>query len=218
MMNALFVLGLLLPLSLGDSFGKRFSEVHGQRFSEVHELTALNFDKTAEPKSAWLILFYAPWCGHCKKMAPDFERLAEHYHRASPQRVHIGRVDATQHSGLATRFDIKGYPTLVLLRGGERLADYSGERTFDALSQFVDEQLSLPPSAPRPASPKTGAPAARAKNPKNGAAAYYLHAKEALSWVTDDPFRFAGCCLATAVVIGGSFILALFVTTTPSPR
>ena len=103
------------------------------------------------------------------------------------------------------------------MRGGERLADYSGERTFEALSQFVDEQLSLP-SAPRPAASKTGAPAARAKKPKSGAAAYYLHAKEALSWVTDDPFRFAGCCLATAIVIGGSFIVALFVTTTPSPR
>ena len=85
----------------------------------VHELSALNFEKAKEVGSSWLILFYAPWCGHCKKMAPAYERVAEHYHRATPQRVNVGRVDATAHPMLASAYEVQGYPTLVLLRDGK---------------------------------------------------------------------------------------------------
>jgi len=201
----------------------------GRHYREVHELTALNFEKAMQPGSSWLVLFYAPWCGHCKKLAPAYEKLAEHYHRATPQFVHIGRVDATQHSNLATQFDIKGYPTLILLRGGERIADYSGARTFEGLAEFVDEQLALPPSAPRrPSAPKKGgggakgnargAPAARPS--KRGAAAYYLYMKQSVIWLLTeaDPVTAALSALAVAVSLGLGLIGLLVATTAPSPR
>jgi len=162
----------------------------------------------------------APWCGHCKKLAPAYEKVATHYHRASPQRVHVGRIDATQHAGLATQYEIKGYPTLILLRGGERVADYTGARTFEALVDFVDETLALPPGAPRSPSARKAAAPTRTKKKSVGAAAYYLYGKESLVWLFTeaDSMTFAFAALATVVSFGVGLVVVLVAATTPSPR
>lgn len=116
-------------------------------FEEVHTLDARTWEKTQS--GAWFILFYAPWCGHCRKLAPIFESVAEHYHRASPQRVSLGKVDATANQALSAPFELKGYPTLILLRDGKR-QDFSGKRTFEGLVEFVEAALALPPGTPLP--------------------------------------------------------------------
>jgi len=105
--------------------------------SEVIQLSADNFHKTEE--GFWLIKFYAPWCSHCKKMAPVYERLAAHYHRASNAGVSVGKVDGTEESALQTRFNVQGYPTIVLLHNGRKVADFSGKRTFDSIQAFVSK-------------------------------------------------------------------------------
>jgi len=215
-MKRLIVLTLasLLPLASADA------PAVGRHYREVHELTTMNFEKAQEPGSAWLVLFYAPWCGHCKKLAPAYEKVATHYHRASPQRVHVGRIDATQHAGLATQYEIKGYPTLILLRGGERVADYTGARTFEALVDFVDETLALPPGAPRSPSARKAAAPTRTKKKSVGAAAYYLYGKESLVWLFTeaDSMTFAFAALATVVSFGVGLVVVLVAATTPSPR
>ena len=48
-------------------------------YQEAHEITGKNWDKVQD--GTWLLKFYAPWCAHCKKMAPIFEEVAEHFHR-----------------------------------------------------------------------------------------------------------------------------------------
>ena len=55
----------------------------------------------------------APWCGHCKKLAPTYERVATYFAEAKRgSGVNVAKIDATEHPGLAGRFDVKGYPTL----------------------------------------------------------------------------------------------------------
>ena len=99
-----------------------------------YELDARNYPKVND--GVWLIMFYAPWCGHCKKLKPVFEQVAEHFHR-SEHEVKVARIDGATHPGLMAPFDIKGYPTVVLLRNGERIADFDGARTFVSMQQFV---------------------------------------------------------------------------------
>lgn len=72
-------------------------------------------------EGVWAVEFYAPWCGHCKKLAPTWAALAG---EVAPQ-VQVGQVDATAQPALAQRLQIRGYPTLKLFKEG-RVYEYAG--------------------------------------------------------------------------------------------
>ena len=76
----------------------------------VTELTADNFDDSVKGNKAF-VKFYAPWCGHCKKLAPTWEEVATRL----VGEINVAKVDASQDRSLATRFDIKGFPTVLFL-------------------------------------------------------------------------------------------------------
>lgn len=76
-------------------------------------------------------MFYAPWCGHCKNMKPDFSKLAK-FMNENNKPVKIAKVDATVHGEIATKFNVQGYPTLFYFQNGEP-KNYEGERTFEAM-------------------------------------------------------------------------------------
>ena len=88
--------------------------------------------------------FYAPWCGHCKTLAPKFENLAQAL-EGDQDVVLIAKVDATKHPALAQRFEVSGYPTLKWFpAGSDRSAvPYSGGRDEAALMTFIKQQTGI---------------------------------------------------------------------------
>jgi protein disulfide-isomerase-like protein len=75
-------------------------------------LTDANFDEQTKKHSTGLLVeFYAPWCGHCKSLAPEYASAAGKLGAMTPPRF-LGKVDATVQEKTAKRFGVDGYPTL----------------------------------------------------------------------------------------------------------
>lgn len=83
-----------------------------------------------------LVKFYAPWCGHCKKLVPIWDELAEAF-KAHPSVV-IAKFDATVNE--AEGVQIKGYPTLTFYpRDNKKGITYEGERDLESLKKWLNE-------------------------------------------------------------------------------
>ncbi|KAJ1636162.1 thioredoxin-like protein [Pavlovales sp. CCMP2436] len=111
----------------------------GASASAVVELTEANFDAetkigTDEARPTF-VEFFAPWCGHCKKLAPAWEELAATLQNEGEPTA-IASVDATIHKDVAARFGIRGFPSLILLRDGQ-MYKYKGSRAVEDLAKFV---------------------------------------------------------------------------------
>merc|ERR1719205_334420 len=102
------------------------------------DLTPENWDAQTNGKSVF-IKFFAPWCGHCKRMAPDWEKLADEW--AGNEVGLVAEVDCTaEGKPLCDQNGVKGFPTL---KYGDptALEDYSGGRSFKDFSSFAKENL-----------------------------------------------------------------------------
>ena len=89
----------------------------------VAVLTNETFEAFAQKHPTFFVKFYAPWCGHCKKMAPDYSKLA--LLMAKEGGIPIAKVDATVEKELGQKYGVKGYPSLKLFKHGKPL-DYKG--------------------------------------------------------------------------------------------
>lgn len=81
------------------------------------------------------IKFYAPWCGHCQRLAPAWEALAHSFEH--DKSVTIGKVDCTQYQAICTQYEVKGYPTLLWIVDGKKVEKYSGDRSHEDLKKFA---------------------------------------------------------------------------------
>ena len=112
--------------------------LNGDNFSEL----VWNGEKTVDG-NAWFVKFYAPWCGHCKKLAPTWAQLADE----NEATLNVGKVDCTEESNKAicSQFGVKGYPTLIYFPTDEgynnQFFKHAGSRTLDGLLSYsVDKK------------------------------------------------------------------------------
>ena len=96
-------------------------------------LTDENFDEVLQKYPHILVEFYAPWCGHCKKLAPEYSAAAE---VLKADNIPLGKVDATIHSKLGSRFAVQGYPTLKFFVNGKD-TEYNGGRTKNEIVSWL---------------------------------------------------------------------------------
>jgi protein disulfide-isomerase A1 len=99
-----------------------------------------NFQAAMDAHDTLLVEFYAPWCGHCKRLAPEYAKAAKTLKKDG---FSIAKVDATVARDTADKFEVQGYPTLKFFRNG-KASDYTGGRTESDIVQWVRKKSGPP--------------------------------------------------------------------------
>jgi len=103
--------------------------------ADTIELTDANFqDSVMEAGKVSFVKFYAPWCGHCKRMAPDWEKLGQ---EITDENIVIAKVDCTVQKSVASLMKIRGFPTLYLF-AENIMYEYAGPRSYEDLKKFAE--------------------------------------------------------------------------------
>ncbi|KAJ6513246.1 protein disulfide isomerase [Mycena sanguinolenta] len=123
--------------------------------SNVLELDPKNWDATIGHGKPGLVEFYAPWCGHCKNLAPVYEQLADAFASAK-DKVIVAKVNADgEGRPLGSQYGVQGFPTLKWFSGDGKDEPYEGGRDLDSLAAFITEKTGVKSSIKPPPPPDT---------------------------------------------------------------
>mmetsp|Transcript_18113 Transcript_18113/g.27623 ORF Transcript_18113/g.27623 Transcript_18113/m.27623 type:complete len:214 (-) Transcript_18113:259-900(-) len=146
-MNAGFAMKILLFVGM----------LLGMTAGQIVELTTRTFDSSIRDGNVWLVEFYAPWCRHCKNFEPTYQTISNtlsewNGRKGSTKNIKVGRVDGSSERAIASRFNIRGFPTFYVIDGWS-VFEYSGTRSHDAMVAFVTKSYKNSSPIPFMASP-----------------------------------------------------------------
>jgi thioredoxin 1 len=98
-----------------------------------------NFNNIIQSETPVLVDFHATWCGPCKVMAPELNKLKE----IMGENIRILKVDVEQNPGTAGHYQVSGVPTLILFQNGRILWRQSGAMSAGQLSQIIRQHASI---------------------------------------------------------------------------
>lgn len=135
--KALYGLGIVTGLFIGVVFVLPFAQETYRVWTEpVLTLTNSNFAKYVQKTPEILVEFYAPWCGHCKALAPEYEAAALELKEKDTNKK-LAKVDCIENAQICQQFNVTGYPTLKYFEGGVEDRAFNGARTKDGILSFM---------------------------------------------------------------------------------
>ncbi|KAG0199841.1 hypothetical protein BGX28_006968 [Mortierella sp. GBA30] len=99
---------------------------------QVIALDSKTYEKSLKNGEPWLVEYYAPWCGHCKALAPVYEQLAG----ALKGKVNVAKVDCPANEVICRSQGVRGYPTIKLHQHGQA-SEFNEKRTLESLTAFA---------------------------------------------------------------------------------
>ncbi|RKP03665.1 hypothetical protein CXG81DRAFT_7738, partial [Caulochytrium protostelioides] len=117
-------------------------------------LTPENFDEVVGGPKHVFLKVYAPWCGHCRTLAPTWDQLAVRLADHADDIV-VAKIDADAHRAIGERLGITGFPTLKWFpKHSQQPEDYRAGRSLEALVEYVTSQAQAQadPAVPPPPS------------------------------------------------------------------
>ncbi|XP_020202358.1 protein disulfide isomerase-like 1-4 [Cajanus cajan] len=103
---------------------------------DVVVLKASNFTDVVKSNRFVMVEFYAPWCGHCQALAPEYAAAAT---ELKGENVVLAKVDATEETELGQQYDVQGFPTVYFFIDGIH-KPYNGQRTKDAIVSWIKKK------------------------------------------------------------------------------
>lgn len=125
-----------LPLSLALTTLAVVSSVAGV---QLQQLTPANFKESTE-NGLWLVEHFSPYCIHCRRFAPTWEKLVGDCEQEVPS-VHLAQVDCSVYGDLCDTNHVIGYPTLFIYEDGEMLEEYNGNRDLEEMKDFIKRHV-----------------------------------------------------------------------------
>ncbi|KAJ7947808.1 Protein disulfide-isomerase [Quillaja saponaria] len=104
---------------------------------DVVVLKERNFTDVIENNQFVMVEFYAPWCGHCQALAPEYAAAAT---ELKGENVVLAKVDATEENELSQEYDVQGFPTVLFFIDGVH-KPYTGQRTKDAIVTWIKKKI-----------------------------------------------------------------------------
>ena len=126
-MRSQIVLTILCLLSLSFCIEEEEFPIE----NDITVLTETTFDKAIAKYEHILVMFYAPWCGHCKKFKPELEKAAAILRK---ENLIVAKVDATVEKSLAQKYGVRGYPTVKFFKKGAVIEYTGGRKEADVLN------------------------------------------------------------------------------------
>ncbi|CAI9091052.1 OLC1v1025971C1 [Oldenlandia corymbosa var. corymbosa] len=105
---------------------------------DVVVLKESNFSDFVANNKYVMVEFYAPWCGHCQALAPEYAAAATEL-KGEEEKVVLAKVDATEDGELAQKYEVQGYPTVYFFVEGIH-KPYTGQRTKDSIVTWVKKK------------------------------------------------------------------------------
>lgn len=103
-------------------------------------LTESTFSQYVGGDKHAIVEFYAPWCGHCKNLAPEWATAGATFDESDG--IVIADVDATENQALAQKFGVQGYPTIKYFpKGSTDAEEFEGGRSADTIVKWVNEKI-----------------------------------------------------------------------------
>lgn len=131
---------VILALSVTAKASVDVQEEEETGFKVVKELTSSNFDEMVEKQELSAVFFYAPWCGHCKRAKPEWEKAAQMLSESDEIPLFAVNADQEENRPLAQRFGVQGFPTITIFRskdGNLKEIPYKGMREAKDFAEGV---------------------------------------------------------------------------------
>lgn len=109
---------------------------------DVLVLTTANFEEAVNDDSNIMVEFYAPWCGHCQSLEPEYAKAAKTL-KDDGSDIKLGKVDATIENKLAEKYAIQGFPTIKFFKKG-KIVDFTGGRTAEEMVSWLKKKTGPP--------------------------------------------------------------------------
>ena len=135
-----FMMDKMKSQALLNLNGKKKSSSSGSKSGSgsggVIDLTDSNFSMVKNTdKALYMVMFMAPWCGHCKNLKPKWAQAAR---QNSNEYIKFAMIDCDTHKSSCSNYGIQGYPTIKVFLPGGKVEDYGGARETSALLEFAD--------------------------------------------------------------------------------